>query len=67
MNDDVGDRPKQRRGFALLSPDKRSQIASKGGSSVPADKRSFSRDKYLASAAGAKGGRSSRDARRTER
>lgn len=47
---------KQRRGFALLSPEKLKEIASMGGKSVPAEKRTFSRDHQLASDAGRKGG-----------
>jgi general stress protein YciG len=39
-----------------MSPEKRKEIASKGGASVPADKRAFSRDRELASKAGEKGG-----------
>jgi general stress protein YciG len=47
-----------RRGFAAMSPDQRRFIASKGGRSVPADRRSFSQDRQLAARAGAKGGQS---------
>ena len=35
---------------------KQKEIASKGGQSVPAEKRSFSQDRELASEAGRKGG-----------
>lgn len=52
--------PKQRRGFALLSPERRREVASKGGGSVPPSKRSFSRDRALAMAAGRKGGEAPR-------
>lgn len=45
-----------KRGFASMDPDKRREIARKGGASVPADKRSFSRDRELAQIAGAIGG-----------
>jgi general stress protein YciG len=45
-----------RRGFASMDPERQREIARKGGSSVPADKRSFSQDRGLASAAGRKGG-----------
>lgn len=45
-----------RRGFASMDPERQREIARKGGSSVPADKRSFSQDRSLASAAGRKGG-----------
>jgi general stress protein YciG len=49
---------KKKRGFALLSPEKRREIASLGGKSVPDEKRSFSKDPLLASEAGKKGGKS---------
>ncbi len=39
-----------------ISPEKRREIASLGGLSVPPEKRSFSKDPTLASAAGQKGG-----------
>jgi general stress protein YciG len=45
-----------KRGFASMSMEKRREIASKGGKSVPAEKRSFSMDRNLASDAGRKGG-----------
>jgi general stress protein YciG len=44
------------RGFALLTPERRKEIARAGGSAVPAHKRAFSQDSDLASAAGTKGG-----------
>lgn len=47
-----------KRGFASMSVEKRREIASKGGKSVPAEKRSFSQDRGLASDAGRKGGQS---------
>lgn len=50
--------PKQRRGFAVMDPEKRREIARKGGAGVPAHKRSFSTDKTLAETAGRKGGQS---------
>ncbi len=49
-----------RRGFASMSPEKQREIASKGGKSVPSDRRSFSQNRDLASEAGRKGGRMSR-------
>lgn len=52
-------KPKQRRGFACMDPEKRRAIAAKGGGSVPADKRSFSKDRALAASAGKKGGEAS--------
>lgn len=47
------------RGFASMGQDRQREIASKGGRSVPAEKRSFSQDRSLASEAGRKGGQSS--------
>ncbi|WP_188607292.1 general stress protein [Chelatococcus reniformis] len=46
------------RGFASMDQAKQREIASKGGQSVPNEKRSFSRDRTLAAAAGRKGGQS---------
>jgi general stress protein YciG len=45
-----------KRGFASMDPERQREIARKGGASVPADRRSFSQDRFLASAAGRKGG-----------
>ena len=45
-----------KRGFASMSSEKQREIASKGGKSVPSDRRSFSQNRDLASAAGRKGG-----------
>lgn len=42
-----------------MDPEKQRAIASKGGQSVPAEKRSFSQDRELASEAGRKGGQAS--------
>jgi general stress protein YciG len=53
------DKPKQRRGFALISPERRAEISRMGGLSVPADKRSFSQNRDLASSAGRLGGQAS--------
>lgn len=53
-------KPKARRGFAAMNPEKRRAIAAKGGASVPADKRSFATKKGLAASAGSKGGMASR-------
>ena len=44
------------RGFASMDEKKQRDIASKGGHSVPAEERSFSRDHELAAEAGRKGG-----------
>jgi len=46
------------RGFAAMDQQKQRDIASKGGQSVPAEKRSFSQNHALAAAAGRKGGQS---------
>lgn len=51
-------RTKSRRGFAAMSPEKRSEISRMGGLAVPAEKRTFSTDRSLASKAGRKGGQS---------
>jgi general stress protein YciG len=50
-------RPK---GFAAMDPERRREIARKGGASVPGDKRSFAKDRTLAQHAGQKGGIASR-------
>ena len=47
----------KKRGFALLSPERRKEIATLGGKSVAPSKRSFSTNKELAKKAGAKGGK----------
>jgi general stress protein YciG len=44
------------RGFASLTPERRREIASKGGKSVPAEKRAYSTNRELAATAGKKGG-----------
>lgn len=59
------EKPKSRKGFASMSPEKRRMIASMGGKSVPTEKRSFSRNRSLASAAGRKGGQTTRPETRT--
>jgi uncharacterized protein len=56
---DTGGKP-TRRGFAGMDPERRREIASRGGASVPSDKRSFSQDRALAADAGRKGGSVSR-------
>lgn len=50
---------KSKRGFAAMSPEKRREIAAKGGASVPAEKRSFSQSRDLAARAGRAGGSAS--------
>lgn len=49
-------KPKSRRGFAAMDPERRREIAKKGGASVPAEKRGFAKDRDLATSAGRKGG-----------
>jgi len=50
------DGQKSNRGFASMDQAKQREIASKGGQSVPPEKRSFSQDPQLAASAGRKGG-----------
>lgn len=54
------DQPKKLKGFAAMSPEKRREIARKGGASVPSEKRTFSKNKELAQSAGKTGGSTSR-------
>jgi uncharacterized protein len=54
--DDIEGKPPVRRGFAAMDPERRREIARKGGGSVPKEKRSFSRHPELAASAGRKGG-----------
>jgi general stress protein YciG len=58
-------KPKARRGFAAMNPERRREIARKGGASVPSEKRSFAKDRDLAANAGRKGGEASRGGGRT--
>lgn len=53
-------RKPRRRGFAAMSPEMRRLLSSKGGSAVPAAKRTFSVDRAAAAEAGRKGGSSPR-------
>lgn len=55
------DEPKKLRGFAKLSPERRREIAAKGGRSVEPQERVFSKDRDLAARAGRTGGGVSRD------
>jgi general stress protein YciG len=48
--------PKKPRGFAALSPERRKEIAAKGGTSVKPENRSFSTNRELAAEAGRSGG-----------
>lgn len=56
-------RKKSTRGFASMDAARQREIASKGGQSVPQEKRSFSQDRELAAQAGRKGGQNSRGGR----
>jgi general stress protein YciG len=47
---------KARRGFAAMDPERRREIAARGGAAVPAEKRSFSQSRDLAARAGRSGG-----------
>jgi len=53
------------RGFASMDAEKQRAIASKGGQSVPNEKRSFSQNRELASEAGRKGGQNVSDENRS--
>jgi general stress protein YciG len=64
MADEI-EKPKSKKGLASLSPERRRQIASMGGKSVPKEKRTFARDRDVASAAGKIGGRTIRPETRT--
>ena len=46
--------------LAAMDPERRREIARKGGARVPSEKRSFAKDRDLAANAGRKGGSSSR-------
>lgn len=54
------------RGFASMDPDKQRAIASKGGSSVPPEKRPFAQNHRLAAEAGRKGGENSHGGRKPQ-
>jgi uncharacterized protein len=53
------------RGTAAMDEEQRREIASKGGQSVPAEERGFSKDRELAKEAGTKGGESVPDEKRS--
>ena len=60
MQNDENNTSRSRRGFAAMDPDRRREIARRGGASVPSEKRSFAQDRDLAASAGRKGGSASR-------
>ena len=51
------DRP---RGFAAMSPEMRREVASRGGKSVPPERRAYSINRQLAKDAGRVGGRATK-------
>jgi len=54
-----------KRGFAGMTPEQRSRIASLGGKAVKPESRSFSKDNKLAISSGRKGGQSIAPANRS--
>lgn len=50
----------KQRGFASMDPERRAELARKGGLSAKPENRPFSKDKDLASRAGKKGGKISK-------
>jgi general stress protein YciG len=67
MAEASSDRPRLKRGFASISPERRREIATMGGKGVPAESRAFSKHKELASEAGRKGGLASGRKRKRDR
>lgn len=65
MTEAKSPRPTSTRGFASMDQARQREIARKGGESVPAAKRSFSRNPELAAEAGRKGGESVPAAKRS--
>jgi len=49
-------KPKGKRGFASMDPDRVREIAALGGRSIPDENRAFSKDRDLAARAGRLGG-----------
>jgi uncharacterized protein len=47
---------KSRRGFAAMNPERQREIARLGGRSVPAENRTYFKNRALAAEAGGKGG-----------
>ena len=56
MTDEMIEKPKALRGFALMTPERLREIAQRGGLSVPPEKRTYSVNRDKASEAGRKGG-----------
>jgi general stress protein YciG len=55
-DDPMTDKPKAKRGFAVMNPELQRSIAAKGGSAVPAEKRTFAVDATHARECGRLGG-----------
>lgn len=53
--DEQKPKPKAKRGFAAMSPEKQRELSRKGGAALRPEDRPFTRDKKLASEAGRKG------------
>jgi general stress protein YciG len=60
-------KPKARRGFAAMDPEKRREIARKGGAATRPENRSFAKNRELAAEAGRKGGEASRGGGRSRK
>jgi general stress protein YciG len=58
------EKPKSKRGFAAMSPERQREIASMGGKAVPNASRAYSRDPALAAKSGRKGGQAVRAEKR---
>ncbi|NBW07005.1 MAG: stress-induced protein [Caulobacteraceae bacterium] len=56
-NDTPANPEKRKRGFAAMTPERRTEVAKMGGAAVPSEKRAFS-DPDLARKAGSVGGKS---------
>ena len=52
---DTPDKPKSKRGFASMDPDKLREVSARGGSKVAPEDRPFARDPELAAQAGRMG------------
>ena len=55
---------KKPRGFAAMTPERRREVAAKGGSAVRPENRAYAKDRTLAETAGRKGGLKSRPAKK---
>lgn len=57
------DPPKSKRGFASMTPERRRELAAKGGAALKPHQRTFSKNRDLASRAGTIGGERSAKSR----